>query len=103
MGELAARSAAEIARLKDDDARRELAQRAADGKLTRDQAAKAVRQRKGKTVARLRGTHRTFVSELGWKVIVSSPSKGSYHDIRQALQEAIDEVDHYIANNVQIF
>jgi hypothetical protein len=29
--------------------------------------------------------------------------KGSYHDVRQALQEAIEEVDHCIANNVQLF
>jgi ParB family chromosome partitioning protein len=102
-GELPARSASEIARLRDEHAQRELARQAAEGKLTRDQTAKAVRQRKGKAVARSRGTHRTFVSEAGWKVIVSSSSKGSYHDIRNALQQAIEEVDHCIANNVQMF
>ena len=29
--------------------------------------------------------------------------KGSYHDVRQALQEVMEEVDHCIANNVQLF
>ncbi|MBY0587186.1 ParB/RepB/Spo0J family partition protein [bacterium] len=101
-GELAARSASEIARLNDDDARRELAQKAAEGKLTRDQAVKAVRQRKGKPANRSKGTSRTFVSEAGWKITVSSTHKGTYHDIRIALQEALDEVEHLINNNVQL-
>lgn len=102
-GELSARSAYEIAKLKDDDVRRQLARQATEGKLTRDQAAKVVRQRKGKTTTRSRGASRTFISETGWKVVVSSSSKGSYHDIRNALQQAIEEVDHCIANNVQMF
>lgn len=102
-GELAARSAYEITKLKDDDAKRELAKKAAAGKLTRDDAAKAVRQRKGKPAVRSRATSRTFISETGWKVVVSSPTKGTYHDIRQALLEAIEEVDLCITNNVQIF
>jgi ParB family chromosome partitioning protein len=101
-GELAARSAYEITKLKDDDTKRELAKKAAAGKLTRDDAAKAVRQRKGKPAVRSRVTSRTFISETGWKVVVSSPTKGTYHDIRQALQEAIEEADLCIANNVQV-
>lgn len=101
-GELPARSASEIARLRDEYSQRELAQQAAEGKLTRDQTAKAVRQRKVKAVAHSRGTHRTFVSGAGWKVTVSSSSKGSHYDIRNALQQAIEEVDHCIANNVQM-
>lgn len=101
-GDLSARSAYEITKLKDDNAKRELAKQATEGKLTRDQAAKAVRQRKGKPAANARGIRRTFVAESGIKILVSSPKKGSYHDVRQALHEAIEEVDHLLENNVQL-
>lgn len=102
-GDLSARSAYEITKLKDDDAKRQLAKQAAEGKLTHDQAAKAVRKRKGKSASKPRGTSRSFVLESGWKVIVSSHNKGTYHDIRQALQEALEEVEHCLNNNVQLF
>lgn len=102
-GDLSARSAYEIAKLKDPDVKRELANQAAAGKLTHDQAAKAVRQRKGKPAAAPRGIHRSFIAQSGIKTVVSSPKKGSYHDVRQALVEAIEEVDHCIENNVQLF
>ena len=102
-GAVSARAAYELSKLRDDNSKRELARRVAVGKLTHDQAVKAVRQRKGKPLARPRGASRTFVSENGWKVTVSSPHKGTYHDIIQALQEAIDEAEHCLNNNVQLF
>jgi len=102
-GAVSARAAYELSKLRDDDSKRELARQAAKGKLTHDQAAKAVRQRKGKPLARRRGASRTFFADNGWKVTVSSPNKGSYHDILAALREAIDEAEHCLNNNVQIF
>jgi ParB family chromosome partitioning protein len=101
-GNLAPRSAYEITKVKDNETKRSLANRAAEGNLTRDNLAKAVRQRKGKRAAHPRGIHRSFVAESGIKVVVTSPKEGSYHDVRQALQEAIDEVVHCINNNVQL-
>ncbi len=46
---------------------------------------------------------RTFTTEAGWKVIVSASYKGNYHEIAQALEEALEEVRHRIENNVQLF
>ena len=51
-GKISPRSAYELSKLSDDEARRELAEKAASGRLTHDQAAKAVRQRKGKAAAK---------------------------------------------------
>lgn len=102
-GTISARSAYEMSKLKDDAQQRELARRAARGTLTHEQAAKVVRQRKGKLARRSRGTRRTFVTQSGWKVVVSSLHKGSYHDVLAALQEAIEEAEHCLNNNVQLF
>lgn len=102
-GQISPRSAYELSKLDNDTARRELAQKAASGRLTHDQAAKAVRQRKGKVARRPRGTNLSFQSENGWKVTVSAGRKGNYHEVEQALAEALEEVRHRIANNVQIF
>lgn len=102
-GAVSARAAYELSKLRDDDSKRELAREAVQGKLTHSQAAKAVRQRKGKPFVRRRGTSRTFIADNGWKVTVTSPHKGSYHDILAALREAIDEAEHCLNNNVQIY
>lgn len=102
-GEIAARAAYEISKLDDNDKRRELAEKAATGTLTHDQAAKAVRQRKGKPKAPSRGVRQTFFTEDGWKVVVSANKKGTYHEIEQALVQTLEEVRQRIDNNVQLF
>ena len=75
-GAISARSAYEISRLPDDEARRALAARAARGELTHDQAARAVRQRQGRPRARRRGIHQTFTTEEGWKIVISAEQEG---------------------------
>lgn len=102
-GQIPARSAYELSKLSDDGARRELARQAAAGKLSHEQAAAAVRQRRGKPRAKMRGTRQVFLTEEGWKVTVSAGKKGSYHEIEQALDLALAEVRHRIENNVQLF
>ena len=102
-GHISPRSAYELSKLDDDDARRELARKAASGRLTHDQAAKAVRQRKGKRAAQPRSTKLTFQAENGWRITVSAGRRGTYHEIEQALSQALDEVRHRIANNVRMF
>ena len=97
-GELAARSAYELSKLADRPAQQTVAQTAAGGKLTHEQTAAVVRQRRGKPRPTPRGTKQTFFAEGGWKVIVSAAKKGSYHDVEQALTQALAEVRHYIAN-----
>jgi ParB family chromosome partitioning protein len=102
-GTIPARSAYEISRLPDDAARRDLAARVVAGTLTNEEAARAVRQRRGKPRQGGRGTWQTFAAEGGWKVIVSAARKGSYQEIEEALLSALEEVRLRIANNVQIF
>lgn len=102
-GELPARSAYEIGKVQNQKTQQELARQAAAGKLTHQQAAKAARQRRGRKRAHSHSTHRTFIAERGYKVLVTAPTRGTYHDIRHALQLALDEVDHCIANNVGFF
>jgi hypothetical protein len=51
------------------------------------------------TATSLSGEH----SAVHWRVFVSAKKKGTYYEIEQALQEALDEVRHRIDNRVQIF
>lgn len=102
-GKIPARSAYELSRLEDQQSQRHLARKAASGALTHGQAAKAVRQRRGKTAPKPRGIKQTFYDENGLKVTVSAKKKGTYYDIEQALVTALEEVRHRIDNNVQLF
>jgi ParB family chromosome partitioning protein len=102
-GELAARTAYELAKLDDPDRVRRLADQAAAERLTHADIAKKVRQRRGRSTTNARGTRQVFLTEEGWKVTVSSTRKGTYHDIEQALEIILSEVRHRIENNVQLF
>lgn len=102
-GDLAPSVAYELSKLPDDAQRREaLALSQASG-LTRDEVSTAVRQQKPRTRGASRGVKLTFNGDGDWKVTVSAPQKGSYHEIEQALEQALSEVRHRIANNVQLF
>lgn len=101
-GELPARSAYELSKLDDDTLRRTLADDAVAGRLSHDQAARAVRQRKG-TRSGSRKLRLTFPTESGWKVIVTSGRRGGYAEVEHALREALEEVQRRIENNVQLY
>ncbi|MBA3312937.1 MAG: ParB/RepB/Spo0J family partition protein [Planctomycetaceae bacterium] len=101
-GVLAPRSAYELSKIGDDKVRRELAEQVTSDGLTRDEAASVVRQRKGKPKQQSRGTRQTFASAGGWKVIVTANRRGSYHEIEEALLDALEEVRLRIANGIQI-
>jgi ParB family chromosome partitioning protein len=101
-GKIPARSAYELSKLPDADSQRELAKKAASGRLTHQQTARIVRQRQGKRGKRA-GTKLTFSAENGWKVVVSTSRTGTYHDVEQAILAALEEVRLRIANNVQLF
>jgi ParB family chromosome partitioning protein len=102
-GELAARSAYEISKLPNDPRRRELAKTAAEGKLTHKQAAAVVRQRRGKPSRIPRTTKQVFFADDGWRVTVSANKKGTYHEMENALSQALDEVRHYIEQGRTVF
>jgi ParB family chromosome partitioning protein len=102
-GEISARAAYELSKLDDPRQQRQLAEQAAAGKLTHEQAARLVRQRRGKRRNASRHTTLSFATELGWKVVVTSQRKGTYQEVEEALEDALAEVRHRIQNNVQIF
>jgi ParB family chromosome partitioning protein len=102
-GELAARSAYEVAKLEGDDARRAFAEVVRQQGLTAEEAGRAVRQRHRKGQLPKRGTKLTFFGEDGWKVTVSAPRKGTYHEVEQTLALALEEVRHRRESGCQLF
>lgn len=103
-GTLAARAAYEISKLSDENQMR-AALMNAGGEMTQMTVAKAksqVRQRRGKSASEPRGIKQSFKTEGGLKITVSCNRKGTYEEVEQALQEALDEVRLRIENNVQL-
>ena len=101
-GDIGRSSAYELTKLDSQDAQRDLAQRSAANTHTQRDTARVVRQRRGKRVSRS-GIRQTFVAQNGIKVAVRANRKGTYHDIEQALQEALEEVRLRIQNNIQLY
>ena len=106
-GQISARTAYELSRLPESTERAALVNEAASGDLTNTEAAQLVRQsRPGKQRPRCRrqapGVRLTFQADDDWQVLVRSSQRGTYHHVEQALQTALEEVRHRIANNVQL-
>ena len=95
-GDLSARSAYEISKLPSAAAQRKVAKA---GKLPNAKAKAVVDQRRGKAKPKTRGFRQTFFAENGVKVLVTSSTKSTYFEVETALNEAIEEVRHYIKNN----
>jgi ParB family chromosome partitioning protein len=103
-GEISARAAYEATKLDSEEQ-----QRAAVTISTTNQeqpsiesVQKKVRMRAGTAATKQRGVKQTFVLEDGWKITVSAARKANYHEVEQALQQALDEVRLRIENNVQL-
>ena len=101
-GHLPARTAYELSKLKDDSQRRRMATKAAAGELTHAQAATIARTGTTKKTDPQLTLKRTFYAENGWTVTVSSRKAGSYHDVEQALLQALDEVRLRLSNNIRL-
>ena len=97
------RTAYELSKLGTESAMRNLAGRAADGRLTTKQAASVIRQRRGKPRRKARSVRQTFVSDSGWKICATANGNVSYHDLEAALSEALVEVRHRTANGLRLF
>ncbi len=102
-GTIGRTAAYELAKLENDLVQRDLAQQAANGALTHQKTSSAVRQRRGKKPAKSRGIRQVFESAGGIKVTVSASRKVNYHEIEEALIEALEEVRLRIESNVQLF
>lgn len=102
-GRIASSTAYELSKLDNVEVMRKLADQAMTGKLLGADALSEVRKRRGKPKHAARGTRQVFVSEGGWRVTVTAPKKGSYHEVEQALQSALDEVQTRIQNGMRLF
>lgn len=107
-GKISARTAYELSKVVDSDEQKRLTERAIAGSLTVAQAADANgRKQKSRKTGGRGGIRQTFFAENGWEVCVRSPSTVtshdvSYHDLEQALQQAIEEVRLRINNHVRL-
>jgi ParB family chromosome partitioning protein len=101
-GELSARSAYELSKIPDETAQQDIVAAAPQTRLTRERASAMVRQRKGKKIEKRRGTRQVFYPDNDWQVTVSSPKRGTYFEMEQALSQALDEVRHYIAQGREV-
>jgi ParB family chromosome partitioning protein len=102
-GAISSRAAYEISKLPNPETQSALAERVAQGQLSAPKAAKAVRQRQGRAKPATRITNQTFFGDNGWKVVVTGPKKGSYFDIEQVLNQALEEVRIRINSGCQLF
>lgn len=103
-GTVSATAAYELTKLPSQEQQRAvLAQGSESGKETTiADVQKKVRERRGKPSTAQRGVKQAFISETGLKVSVTSPRKSNYHEIEQALVEALEEVRLRIENNVAL-
>lgn len=74
------------------------------GNLTHRETAKKVRHVRSKTKPKRKpgGAKVEFWAENGWKITVSSKGKGTYHHVKEALEQALDEAELRIKGNIQI-
>lgn len=100
-GQLAPRKTYEISKLGNDEAKSRLAEEAAEKALSTEQTKRAVSKRAGKKKPKPRSTKESIRTPEGWTVTVSSRKKGSYHEVEQALEYALDEIRHRIKNGIQ--
>lgn len=101
-GEVSPRAAYQISRIADEDIRRNLADQAAAKAITHEDAARVVRKAKGKSKPKDRGVKQTFLAENGFRVVVSAHRKGTYHEVEQALIEALEDVRTRIRNRREL-
>ena len=97
-GEISARAGYELSRLPEPD----LKQVAQTNPTVTAQQVRAVKQRRSTDTKPSRGSRQTFLSENGWQIVATSTRKGTYHEIEQALTEALEEVRLRIDNRVKL-
>jgi ParB family chromosome partitioning protein len=102
-GAIPARAAYEISKVADAEAQQALAEKVAAGALSPQEAARAARRGRGKAKGPKRVTKLTFFGDDGWKVTVSAPRRGTYHEVEQAMVLALEEVRHRIDSGCQLF
>ena len=103
-GTIAKTSAYEISKLDDPHKQATIADKAASGELPHAKAVDHINQhRRKKTTKPRAGLNLAFDSDTGVRVTVTAKSKSNYHEVEQALADALDEVQHRIRNNISLF
>jgi ParB family chromosome partitioning protein len=91
-GGIPAKTGFEIAKLKDDTARKTVAEKVVKENLTAEDAARVVRKKKGGAVPKAKGTNETFRTANGVKIVVAAPRKLSVEEMVQALLETVEQL-----------
>lgn len=99
-GELAARSAYEISRLRNETARDGNARRAASEKWTLAETKQFVPRRR-RQLEPTPKNQLTFFVDDGWRVLVIGQRRGHYEEVEQVILTALEEVRHRIRNKVR--
>lgn len=101
-GELRKTAAYELSKLKDDQVRDQIAAAATTEVVTTREAASMVNQRRGKPKRKPPTLTQVFIAENGIRVTVTCRKGKNYHEILEALTQAVDEVQLRIDNNVHL-
>lgn len=102
-GRIAPRAAYEIARASSPAEQHRLAKLAASGAAGVKEISRATRSRAKRRPSTKRGVRLTFKLDDGWNVSVSRRQPASYHEVEQALSDALEEVRTRIRGGVQLF
>lgn len=99
-GTLPKTSAYEISKLDDDSTQSKLAAKIVAGEMPHIKAVSQVNMRRGKKVSRRsQDLHQVLFAENGLRVTVSAKRKANYHEVEQALKDALEEIQHRIRNH----
>ncbi len=90
----------ELSKLPNPEQQRRALQQHQQQPMTAKKASRQVRQRRGNSQTKKRGVKQTFLTEEGWKITVALERKANYDSLKQALQEALEEVQLRIDNSV---
>lgn len=101
-GRLPASTAYELTKMTDPVQQQKLAESATNGTATqRDLAASLKHQRKQKRRT-TNGVKLTFIADNGFRVMLRSPGRKNYHEVLEALQQAVEDVQLRIDSNVSL-
>lgn len=103
-GTLPARSAYEVSRLPDDEARRELAAKVVSTRMTTAETANEVRQhnKARKKKRKPDGIRQEFRCDNGWRLVATSKHASNYHELEQAVLQVLEEVRARIHGRVKL-
>ncbi|GAB5441350.1 MAG: hypothetical protein Fues2KO_16990 [Fuerstiella sp.] len=98
--DIPATTAYELTKINNPRQQRTLAQRAAAGQLPQRDVANILKQQKRHRRRQSTGLKLTFLAENGIRIQVQSPRHQNYHEVLDALQQTLEDVQLRIDNNI---